>query len=115
MHESNTIRAGKISREDMLREAQNKAEENDAQYVTKNQIYELIQGQDWWMVPNTNTVVCCLILKSGFTIVESAACIDDKLFEESIGRQYSYSKAVDRLYTLYAFHVMERDHYADAG
>ena len=99
----------KISRDTMLDIAQKKAEQTKARYVNKESVHELIESDAYWQVSGTNTTVCCLILKNGFTVTEHAACIDDKLFDPELGRKYAYSKAVDKLYQLLAFHYLESD------
>ncbi len=102
------LRPGKISRADMLELAQKRAAEMNGFAVSSVAVEDLIDRAEYSVPPGTATTVCTLILKSGFTVTDTAACnVDPSLFDPEIGMQFAYSKAVDQLYQLLAFHYCE--------
>jgi hypothetical protein len=49
------------------------------------------------------TTVCLLTLENGFEIVGTSACVDPKMFDATLGKQYSLVDALDKLDELQGF------------
>lgn len=46
------------------------------------------------------TTLCVMILKNGFEIITSSSCINPESYNHDLGKQYSYQKAIDKLWEL---------------
>lgn len=51
-------------------------------FVEPALVDELIDRVDFYRVPGTATMICSIILKSGFTVVDHASCKDPRNFNE---------------------------------
>lgn len=63
----------------------------------------LIDRVDFYHVPGTATMICSIVLKSGFTVVDHASCKDPRNFNEEIAKNLSFSKARDQIFALEAY------------
>ena len=72
---------------------------------------------DRWVAKDTvkfqrvgeKTVICVLVLKNGFEIVGSSACVNPAYFNYNIGRENSFKDAINKLGNYAAFYIQERD------
>jgi hypothetical protein len=58
--------------------------------------------------PGSNTTVCLLTMKNGFTVVGESSCVDPTNFDEEIGREVAYKDARNKLWPLLGFALRER-------
>ena len=58
-------------------------------------------------IDDTTTIVCTLVLPSGFVVVGYAACLNADSFDEEIGRELAYKDAMSKLWELEAYRVKE--------
>ena len=72
-------------------------------FVDPALVDELIDRVDFYRVPGTATMICSIILKSGFTVVDHASCKDPRNFDEDLAKRLSFSKARDRIFALEAY------------
>ena len=63
-------------------------------------------------VEGTGTMVCTLILKNGFTVTDTSACVDVRNFQEEKGKEISFSKARDKVFHFLAFAYCD-EHYGN--
>lgn len=59
----------------------------------KEQVESMIKQADYWRVPNTNTTVCCLTFKNGFT--EIGVCHDFDEYDEVESSRVAYENAIN--------------------
>ncbi len=52
----------------------------------------------------TTVTVCCITLPSGFSLVGYSACCDPDDFSKAIGERYAHEDAMNKLWTLEAYH-----------
>lgn len=76
-------------------------------YVKPEIVDQMIDHADYWRVPETGTMVCAIILKNGFTVIDHAACVDVRNFNEKIAKKLSYSKARDKVFHYLAFAYLD--------
>ena len=58
--------------------------------------------------PGSNTTVCLLTLKNGYTVTGESACVDPANFDEEIGREVAFKDARNKLWPLLGFSLKER-------
>jgi Phage protein (N4 Gp49/phage Sf6 gene 66) family len=68
--------------------------------VTADDITNLIVMEYYWQVPNTTVTVCCLVLKNGFCVVGSGACISPENFDAALGKDIAYTDARNKIWEL---------------
>lgn len=74
--------------------------------ITKTAIDDLIaSGKIVQTKIGDKTAVVMLTLPNGFEIVDSAACVDPKNFDEGIGRKYALEKIARRLWELEGYRL----------
>lgn len=52
--------------------------------------------------------ICVLVLKNGFTVVGTAACVSAANFDEEKGREIARAKAVEQLWPLLGFRLADK-------
>ena len=58
--------------------------------------------------PGSNTTVCLLTLKNGYTVTGESACVDPANFDEEIGREVAFKDARNKLWPLLGFALREQ-------
>lgn len=76
-------------------------------FVKPEIVDQMIDHADYWHVPESSTMVCCITLKNGFTVVDHAACCDKRNFNEDIAKRLSFSKARDQIFHYLAFAFLD--------
>lgn len=79
-------------------------------FVTNEMVDALIDRAEFWKVPGLPMTVCCLILKNGYAVTDSASCMSPKNYNEELQKKLSFSKARDHVFKLLAFHKMTLDY-----
>ena len=72
-------------------------------FVEPLRVDSLIDRAEFYRVPDTATMICCIVLKSGFTVVDHASCKDPRNFNEELAKSLSFSKARDQIFALEAY------------
>lgn len=80
--------------------------------ISPEAVDAMIDRADYHHVEGTGTMVCTLILKNGFTVTDTAACVDVRNFKEEMAKKISYSKARDRVFHFLAFAYCD-EHYGE--
>lgn len=78
--------------------------------ISPEAVDAMIDHADYHHVKGTGTMVCTLILKNGFTVTDTAACVDVRNFKEEMARKISYSKARDKVFHVLAFAYCDEHH-----
>lgn len=52
--------------------------------------------------------ICVLVLKNGFTVLGSSACVSPEVFDAEIGRSIAREDAIEKLWPLLGFSLKER-------
>jgi len=73
--------------------------------VTLQMIEDQIDIEHYDQLDATTVTVCCLHLKSGFTVVGTSACVSEANFDEEIGRKIARQNALDKCWELFGFHL----------
>lgn len=59
--------------------------------------------------PSLNLLtICVLVLKNGFTVVGTSACVSPENFDEQVGRDIAREKAVDQIWPLMGYALKEK-------
>lgn len=67
-----------------------------------------IKYVEYWVVPNTTTTVCAMILQNNFTLVGKSAAASMANFDEEIGRKIAYDNAREQIWQLEGYLLKER-------
>lgn len=78
-----------------------------ANRLTLENIKNTIKDVSYIVNKDTCLTICILSLKNGFNIVETSACIDPSMFDESIGKNIAYEKAEKKIWELLGFYTKE--------
>jgi hypothetical protein len=68
--------------------------------VTKEHVASRIVSDTYTILPSGKVMVCELTLQNGFTVRGGASVVDKSNFNEEIGKNISYRKAVDKIWEL---------------
>lgn len=71
-----------------------------SQIITQAEVEKSIDYVEYHKFGN-KTMVCFIRLKTGFELITSAYCLDPEGFDEEIGKQESYNKAIEELTELH--------------
>lgn len=82
-------------------------------YVKSEIVDAMIERKEFWRVPGTTTTVCCIVLKNGYTVIGTAACVDIRNYDEKISKELSFSKARDEVFHYLAFAVLDEKYQSD--
>lgn len=76
--------------------------------MTPDSIDAAIDGVLYHRFPNTNTIVCCICLKNGYTTVGYSACVSDENFDAVIGEKVAYEDARDKIWVLEGYLLKQK-------
>lgn len=76
--------------------------------LTPDLIDSLICGEEYYVFTGSQTTVCCLTLKNGFTCVADSACASPENFNEELGRKIARGKARDKIWPLEGYLLKEK-------
>lgn len=86
----------------------------NAPRLTPDHIDSVVVAGQYYVFPATQTTVCCLILKNGFTVTGESACASPKNFDEEIGREIAYKNAREKIWLLEGYLLKQRLHDEDS-
>ena len=55
---------------------------------------------EYWIVPNTTTTVCAMVLQNNFVLIGSSAAASMANFDEELGRNIAYGNAREQIWAL---------------
>ena len=72
----------------------------DIESVIVDEMYHIFDG--------TTTMVCCLVLKYGYTVTGESACISVDNFDEEIGKNVARTNAVNKIWMLEGYLLKDK-------
>lgn len=72
----------------------------NAPRLNPDHIDSCIKYCEYWVVPNTTTTVCAMILQNGFTIIGKSAAASIDNFDKEIGQKIAYDNAREQIWAL---------------
>lgn len=75
--------------------------------ITPEHIVNTIIKTQYYIFPGTQTTVCCLVLKNGFTVIGKSACASPANFNSEIGEKIAYEDAVRQIGSLEGYLLRE--------
>lgn len=76
--------------------------------VTIKQINSKIKNEMYYHFPNTTSIVCCLVLENGFTVIGESACANEENFNEEIGKSIAKENARQKIWALEGYLLKEK-------
>ena len=58
---------------------------------------------------STRMILCTVTVKCGFVFTGMSSCLDDKIFDETIGKQIAYENAIESMWQCYGFYKMKTE------
>lgn len=80
----------------------------NAPRLTPDHIDNCIKYCEYWVVPNTTTTVCAMILQNNFVIVGKSAAASMANFDKEIGKKIAYDNAREQIWALEGYLLKER-------
>jgi hypothetical protein len=74
--------------------------------LTIEHLNSLIKDEKYYRFDGTTLMICALTLKNGFTQLGRSACIDEKEFNEQIGKELAKKDAISHLWALEGYRVL---------
>lgn len=88
----------------MLDEVQLEKEINDkglnAPRLNPEHIDSCIKYVEYWVVPNTTSTVCAMVLNNNFVVIGKSAAASMENFDEEIGKKIAYDDAREQIWAL---------------
>jgi hypothetical protein len=75
--------------------------------VSLNDIQSKIQKTVYTVLPDTTTTVCQLIMKNGYVVLGTSACVDPAKFNKALGEKYAYEDAINKAWPLEGYLLAE--------
>jgi hypothetical protein len=95
-----------INREELENELKKKKLNNPR--LTPYDIQEAIVKEHYFIVPDTQTTICALTLKNGFTVIGHSAPASPKNFDKDIGEKVSRAHAVEKIWELEGYLLKQK-------
>lgn len=76
--------------------------------ITEGHIEEVIEDEQYGVIPGTTTTVCSLHLMNGATVVGTSACVSSTNFDEEIGRKLARKDAKRKIWELEGYLLLQR-------
>ena len=76
--------------------------------LTPELIDEIITDEDYYVFPKTQTTVCLLTLKNGFTVLGESACASPENFNEELGKKIARGNARDKIWMLEGYLLKQK-------
>lgn len=75
--------------------------------ITQEHIDATIVSKTFIVLPDGVTTICQLILKNGFSVLGSSACVDPANFNLQMGRDIAFANAKDKVWELEGYLLKE--------
>ena len=82
--------------------------ELNAPRLTPENIDQTISSEQFHVFEGSQTTVCCLTLKNGFTVIGESACASPENFDEEIGKKIARENARNKIWPLEGYLLKER-------
>lgn len=76
--------------------------------VTVTDMQAKVKSSTYTRLPDSTTTVCQITLENGYTLVGTSACVDPTKFNQALGEQYAYEKAINQLWDLEGYLLKQR-------
>ena len=80
----------------------------NAPRLTPAHIDSVIKEIKYYVVPDTTTTICSLVLSNGFVVNGESAAASKENFDEEIGRKVAYENARDKIWTLEGYLLKQK-------
>lgn len=71
--------------------------------ITKEDVLERVASIDYWRPALTNTTICCLRFKNGFTQIGWCSCAKGSGFDIEKGKEIALARAIENSYCYLAW------------
>lgn len=75
--------------------------------LTPDDIDRVIVKSQFHVFEGSQTTVCCITLRNGFTVIGESACVSPENFEAEIGRRVSFDNARQKIWELEGYLLKE--------
>ena len=80
----------------------------NAPRLTPAHIDSVIKEIKYYVVPDTTTTICSLVLSNGFVVNCESAAASKENFDEEIGRKIAYENARDKIWMLEGYLLKQK-------
>lgn len=80
----------------------------NAPRLTPAHIDSVIKEIKYYIVPDTTTTICSLVLSNGFVVNGESAAASKENFDEEIGRKVAYENARDKIWMLEGYLLKQK-------
>lgn len=91
-----------------IKEADEAVAQSTAPKITQEHVEACVVEEHYHQFPGTTLIMCCLVLKNGFTVTGEAACASPENFVEEIGKTYARRAAEQKIWGLEAYLLREK-------
>lgn len=78
--------------------------------ITNEYIKSRVEEVNYSILPDGRTTVCSIVLVNGYTVTGSSSCLIRANFSVDLGRNYSFKKALEKIFEVEAFLAMEDEY-----
>ena len=89
-------------------EKQIQAKNLNAPRLTPADIDAQIKYCEYWVVPNTTTTVCAMILQNNFVVTAMSAAASMENFDREIGEKVAYANAHNQIWALEGYLLKQK-------
>jgi hypothetical protein len=89
-------------------EAESQAKGLNALRLTPADIDTAIKYVEYWVVPNTTTTVCAMILQNNYVLIGTSAAVSMANFDQEIGRNIAYGNAREQIWHLEGYLLKQK-------
>lgn len=75
--------------------------------LTPDDIDRVIIKSQFHVFEGSQTTVCCITLKNGYTVIGESACVSPENFDVEIGRRIAFDNARQRIWALEGYLLKE--------
>lgn len=72
----------------------------NAPRLTPDHIDSVIKYCEYWVVPNTTSTVCAMVLLNNFVIIGKSAAASMENFDQELGQKIAYDNAREQIWQL---------------
>ena len=103
-----TTAAASISHSDYQAEIAIQMAGLSAPRIKPEDVLAAIDSETYTITPSGRTTICELTLTNGFTVRGESSCVSAANFDETIGRTEARKKAIDRVWELEGYRLMQK-------
>jgi len=80
----------------------------NAPRLTPDHIDSCIKYTEYWVVPNTTSTVCAMVLQNNFVVIGKSAAASMTNFDEEIGKKIAYDDARNQIWMLEGYLLKDK-------